>query len=112
LAAVLAGAGATLPQRDSTDIRVIYEVQHKIASGKGVFGKAGIIDSPMAVGGWATYKQGNPLKDGDGDGMPDSWETAHNLNPKDPKDGNAVNAEGYTNLEVYLNSAVEMKNVK
>ena len=102
--AVLEGAGATLPQRDSTDIRVIYEVQHKIASGKGVFGKAGIIDSPLAVGGWATYKQGKPLKDADGDGIPDSWEKEHNLNPKDPKDGNAVSTEGYTNLELYLNS--------
>jgi hypothetical protein len=104
--AVLEGVGATLPQRDSTDIRVIYEVQHKIASGKGVFGKAGIIDSPAAVGGWAVYKQGKALKDTDGDGMPDSWEKEHNLNPKDANDGNAVNkdGDGYTNLEVYLNS--------
>ena len=103
-AAVLAGAGATLPNRDSTDIRVVYEVEHKIASGQGVFGKAGIIDSPAAVGGWATYKQSKPLKDTDGDGMPDEWESKNNLNRKDAKDGNAVTAEGYTNLEVYLNT--------
>jgi hypothetical protein len=106
-AAVLAGAGATLPARDSTDIRVIYEVQHKIASGKGVFGKAGIIDSPLAVGGWATYKPGKPLKDTDGDGIPDEWEIKNNLNPKDPKDGNAVVTGGYTNLEIYLNCVVK-----
>jgi hypothetical protein len=102
--AVLAGAGATLPKRDSTDIRVIYEVEHKIASGQGVFGKAGIIDSPAAVGGWATYKSDAPLTDTDGDGMPDEYETKNQLNPKDAADGSAVNASGYTNLETYLNS--------
>ncbi|THU39744.1 pectate lyase [Niastella caeni] len=104
--AVLAGAGATLPKRDSTDIRIIYEVEHKIASGQGSFGKAGIIDSPAAVGGWATYKNGKALPDTDGDGMPDEWELKNELNPKDAFDGNVVNASGYTNLEVYLNSLV------
>jgi hypothetical protein len=38
--------------------------------------------------------------------MPDEWEINNNLNPKDAKDGNAFNAEGYTNLEVYLNGLV------
>ena len=45
--------------------------------------------------------------DTDLDGMPDAWETAHNLNPQDPADRNlctlsALNA-GYTNLEFFLN---------
>ena len=70
---VLADAGATLPKRDTTDTRIVYKTQHKIASGTGSYGKAGIIDSPTAVGGWATYKTGTPLKDTDGDGMPDEW---------------------------------------
>jgi hypothetical protein len=104
---VLAGAGATLPKRDTTDTRIVYETEHKIASGTGSYGKAGIIDSPTAVGGWASYKTGTPLKDTDGDGMPDEWEIANHLNPKDAKDGNALNAEGYTNLEVYLSSLVK-----
>jgi hypothetical protein len=102
--AVLAGAGATLLKRDSTDIRIVYEVQHKIASGQGVFGKAGIIDSPAAVGGWATYKSDAALPDTDGDGMPDEYEAKNQLNPTDAADGSAVNASGYTNLETYLNS--------
>jgi hypothetical protein len=40
--------------------------------------------------------------------MPDSWETTNNLNPNDPADGNAttLSSEGYTNLEVYMNSLV------
>lgn len=105
--AVLAGAGATLPKRDSTDIRVVYDVQHKIASGTtGSFGKAGIIDNPVAVGGWATYNSLPAPADTDKDGMPDEWEIKNNLNPKDASDRNVVTANGYTNLEVYLNSLV------
>lgn len=104
---VLAGAGATLPKRDATDTRVVYEVQHKIASGKGVFGKAGIIDSPAAVEGWAVYNQGTVLADTDGDGMPDEYEKNNNLSPQMSADGNAIAASGYSNLEVYLNSLVK-----
>lgn len=104
---VLAGAGATLPKRDATDARVVYEVQHKIASGKGVFGKAGIIDSPAAVEGWAVYNQGTVLADTDADGMPDAYEKLNKLSPTMSADGNAVTASGYTNLEVYLNSLVK-----
>ena len=104
---VLAGAGATLPKRDATDTRVVYEVQHKIASGKGVFGKAGIIDSPAAVEGWAVYNQGTVLADTDEDGMPDAYEKLNKLSPTISSDGNAVTSSGYTNLEVYLNSLVK-----
>lgn len=104
---VLAGAGATLPKRDATDARVVYEVQHKIASGKGVFGKAGIIDSPAAVEGWAVYNQGTVLADTDADGMPDAYEKLNKLSATMSADGNAVTASGYTNLEVYLNSLVK-----
>ena len=35
--------------------------------------------------------------------MPDEWEKAHDLNPN-VADNNYVNADGYTALEVYLNS--------
>ena len=45
--------------------------------------------------------------DADGDGLPDDWETAHGLNPKDPSDATKdLNGDGYTNLEKYLNSLV------
>ncbi|WP_081164502.1 pectate lyase family protein [Niastella populi] len=101
---VLAGAGATLPKRDATDARIIYEVQHKIASGKGVYGKAGIIDSPAAVDGWAEYKQGTVPADTDEDGMPDEYEKNNRLSPTIAGDRNGVTASGYTNLEIYLNS--------
>ena len=43
--------------------------------------------------------------DADRDGMADAWETANNLDPKDPADRNAdADKDGYTNLEEYLNS--------
>jgi hypothetical protein len=42
--------------------------------------------------------------DADADGMPDWWEDANSLNKSNPDDRNSVTAEGYTMLEVYLNS--------
>lgn len=43
--------------------------------------------------------------DADRDGMPDAWEIRHGLNPNLASDRNLTNlsAEGYTNLEMYLN---------
>ena len=35
--------------------------------------------------------------------MPDAWETAHGLDPRDPGDGAASAANGYTQVENYLN---------
>ncbi|HYG69004.1 MAG TPA: hypothetical protein VD838_15150, partial [Anaeromyxobacteraceae bacterium] len=41
--------------------------------------------------------------DADRDGMPDAFETGRGLNPNDAADGRVVGADGYTNLERYLN---------
>jgi hypothetical protein len=69
-------------------------------------GKQGTnIADESAVGGVGTVKGGTPLTDSDQDGMPDTWEKAHGLNPNSATDRNGTNlsADGYTNLEVYLN---------
>lgn len=106
---VLKYAGAIFPKRDATDERVVNETRTGTAIGKGSFGKPGIIDSPLAVGGWAEYKSAPAAVDTDNDGMPDAWETKKGLNPNDANDRNKVDSSGYTMLEIYLNELVEMK---
>ncbi|MDO7851354.1 pectate lyase family protein [Hymenobacter convexus] len=111
--AVLAGAGATVPLRDALDARVVRETLTGTASGSSPGGSAtyglhqGIIDSQADVGGWPAYPSGPAPADSDHDGLPDSWETAHHLNPHDETDRNGIGASGYTHLEDYLNSLVK-----
>jgi|GEM_PF-6853726 len=40
--------------------------------------------------------------DPDHDGLPNAWEAAHKLNPKDAADRAKVGVGGYPMLEVYL----------
>jgi pectate lyase len=104
---VLAGAGATRPQRDAVDARIVQEVRDGVAlSGRSYLGGwNGIIDSPADVGGWPELAAGEAPADGDGDGMPDAWETAHGLAPGDASDGpRDTDRDGYTNVEEFLNS--------
>lgn len=106
---VLKYAGAYLPVRDAVDTRIINETKDRKASGKGVFGKPGIIDIPGAVGGWPAYANGQAPADTDQDGMPDEWEKKNGLNPADPEDRNKKDNSGYTMLEIYLNELAEQK---
>ena len=127
---VLANAGASLPLRDAVDKRVIEEVR----TGKIVYSaqaqppapskfikrrlapdsyKQGIISDISQVGGYPEYK-GKPYKDSDHDGIPDSWEKAHGLNPHDASDAALIPKDGggYSNIELYLNSVVDIQQVK
>jgi hypothetical protein len=92
--------------RDVTEQRVVDEVRNKKAQFKGsTLNKAGFIDSPADAEGWPTYMSGTPVVDNDHDGMADDWEIANGFNPADPEDDKKVaSAEGYTALEIYLNS--------
>lgn len=91
---VLNGAGAF--PRDSADTRIINDVRN---------GSGRWIDHPSDVGGWPMLASGTAPRDSDHDGMPDSWETQHGLNPNDSNDGPLdVNGDGFTNLEEYLHS--------
>lgn len=93
---VLEAAGATLPLRDSVDARVVAAVRS---------GKGRIIDSQWEVGGWPEYRPAPPPADTDRDGMPDEWERARGLDPKDARDaGLPAKAGGYSNIEIYLNT--------
>lgn len=116
---VLKNVGATFPQRDAVDSRVIRTV----ITGKPYFVenapipdsiyvkrrlpadsyKYGIITDPEQVGG-LPYYNGVPYIDTDGDGMPDIWEKRYGLNPYNPEDAVLdCNGDGYTNIEKYIN---------
>ena len=92
---VLQGAGATLPRRDAVDTRVVRDVRN---------GTGGDIIDPLQVGGWPPIAAATPPMDSDHDGMPDSWEFQHQLNPSDPSDGaRDPDSDRYTNVEEFLN---------
>ena len=80
--------------RDSVDTRAISNVL------KRVFGD--YLHSQSEVGGWPALNTYNVPTDTDQDGMPDYWETANGLNPN-VANNNHMNADGYTDLEQYLN---------
>jgi hypothetical protein len=98
---VLAKAGATLPKRDAVDIRVIDMVR----TGK-VTTANGIVNDPREVGGYPSYSFSpeDVPPDKDHDGMPDTWEIKHQLDPTKASDGSIdSDGDGYTNVEEYLN---------
>ncbi len=123
---VLANAGATLPRRDAVDARVVKQV----ATGKIDFipnvplpekefkyrrlpvdsYKKGIITEIAQVGGYPAYN-GTPYKDSDNDGLPDAYEIKNKLNPNDASDAAKITKSGYSNIELFLNSVVDIKNV-
>lgn len=114
---VLAYAGCSR-QRDIIDERIVRETQNGTATYKGsITGEAGIIDRPEDVqeagqtSPWPVLSDGGvkaeDLVDTDGDGIPDTWEKTHGLDPYNANDGTIKNEEGYTNLEIYMNSLVE-----
>ena len=59
---VLADAGASFPERDLADERVINDV---------IDGTGSIIDDEDEVGGWPALEPNTPPDDTDHDGMPD-----------------------------------------
>ena len=91
---ILDNSGATLPIRDAVDNRIINGYNTTSST---------IIDTQEEVGGYPTLNSTSALTDTDGDGMPDTWETANGLDINDPADRNFLNGDGYTNLELYLN---------
>ena len=96
---VLASAGASLPVRDSVDLRVIDAVRNK----KTYYGKVADQLAPEYYI-LPEYKTAVPSIDSDHDAMPDEWEKKYGLNPDDATDGKLdKDADGYTNVEECLN---------
>ena len=106
-ASVLAGVGCVLPTRDAIDQRIIQEVQNRtgtIIDVQGGYPHGTPYSTSQAA--WPVLTCGAPPTDTDHDGMPDAWETANGLNPNDPADRATLAANGYANLENYLNGLV------
>ena len=124
---VLINAGATLPVRDAVDKRIVEQVKtgkivvsDKIIPPTTQFKhrrlpvdsyKIGIITDISQVGGYPEYK-GTPYKDADNDGIPDAYELKNKLDPNNASDAVLISKSGYSNIEVYLNSIVDIKTVK
>lgn len=105
--------GASL-HRDPLDVSIINDFNSNVAKSgtSSSLNRAGFIDTTDDVKNALGYdypelKAGTPKTDTDSDGMPDEWETAHGLNPNDASDGAKDSGNGYTNLEVYMNSLVQ-----
>ncbi len=100
--------GATLPQRDAVDTRVISELRTKTGIMPNCVGPN---DRPgedrcdvFNVGGYPTMNQGQPDTDTDADGIPDEWENLYGLDPL-VKDSLADrDGDGYLNIEEWVYS--------
>jgi len=124
---VLAGAGATLPRRDSVDERAVTETRTGNVWSEGAeitpkpmkglaknnIGKAGngIITDINQVGGYPDY-QGTPISDLGADGIPRSWKQKYQLDTNDAtlaqKD---LQGDGYTVMDKYLNGLDPTKKI-
>ena len=97
---LLPEVGASLPYRDLADCYMIDEVLS--------FGKKGNLitnekDLPIGVPtSWSWFKGEKPA-DTDADGMPDAWEDANGTD-KTKNDAMTIAANGYANIENYINS--------
>lgn len=107
----LTRAYSTTPARHARSATRWTRVIASVRKGTATEGtKDGIITDIKQVGGYPVYK-GEPVKDGDGDGIPDWWETKYGLNPNDASDPMKDTGDGYTNVEKYINSIDPTKKV-
>ena len=111
---VLDFAGASL-HRDSFDELMVSDTRNGKATYTGSGLSKGFVNSQddnkpagadASWSAWPTLASKEAPKDTDGDGMPDEWELANALDPTNPNDGKTIGADGYSNLENYLNSLV------
>jgi pectate lyase len=88
--------GNWILNRDSVDARIIQEYN----TNRGI-----VPNRESEVGGFPTIANGTPCTDTDHDGIPDAYEDAHGLNKNSASDGPVIAANGYSNVENYLNSS-------
>lgn len=100
---LLPTVGASLPYRDYVDCYMIDEVMSYGTEGALISNEATLFfGTPNTWSLWA----GNKRIDTDKDGMPDEWETANGTDPN-KNDAMVIAANGYANIENYINSLSE-----
>jgi len=92
-AKLLPTIGASKPSRDSGDTAIVNDVLNNTGDPLGL----------GSGGPWPTLSGGSPPTDSDGDGIPDAWEDAHQLQKFAASDANTPASNGYPNIENYLN---------
>ncbi len=100
---ILATAGATYPKRDALDARIIDQVENDTGRFANVEAEVGGLPYVEETHRPADF-------DKDMDGIADEWEVENGLDPNNPKDSAfySLDRSGYTNIENYLNSLVDM----
>ncbi len=98
---VVDNVGASLPIRDEVDEYVVGELTSLGLSGTIIQDETNLTQFP--VGGPGDIRIGTSLTDSDGDGMPDQWEAANGTDPS-VDDAMTIAANGYANIENYINS--------
>lgn len=95
---IIDSVGPSLPARDDVDKYIIDELKTY-----GTGGTTGGITTERTLphGGTGVLYGGYKPTDADGDGIPDTWESAHGLNPNDAADAAQIAANGYANIENY-----------
>ncbi len=102
---VLALAGCF--PRDAVSRRTIEEVRNGTGAWRRLEPEGGLT---------ADWPAGKPPRDTDNDGLPDAWELAHKLDPKDAADANGTvpagvskddRHKGYTWVEFYVNDLAD-----
>jgi len=92
--------GNWVPRLDVIDRNIILDVHNGTGPAK-----VDENDHPDDFGGYPPIDLGELYLDTDKDGMPDTWETMHGLNPNDPQDGkDNADTDHYTNIEEFLNA--------
>jgi hypothetical protein len=103
---VLQEFGATPWARDAVNQLIATQVQSRTGNRISNENTLGIANA-----GYPNLNPGNltaPL-DTDGDGMPDAWEVKHGLSTTTASNNADFDADGYTNLEEYLNDLAAFK---
>lgn len=108
---ILKHGGASLPRRDTVDLRIMNDVRNRtgrIIDVQGGYPHGTPYEQSRSA--WPVLNSVPAPADTDKDGMPDNWERKKGLDPANSSDasGNQLH-RFYSNIEVYINSLTEAK---